>query len=659
MENITIILIVILLIFYRFRDEILLYIKLLVWKNRHKNKHDYDIEKVRKTLEELGNEFDYSLEEIPYGRAKWYIEGKEAFNNFDYDELIVFGYSPIRSMDELDFNEYGLMLTHIGLLYSYQGYRKEIRKFHKTKKAKVNEAKIVPFDGLWKLEFDQATNQLIFFYLSKEKISLVVSKNWEISSIISHLELLIETGYTKDLYFNSLSQDYIFEKELDNQILKKKSQVIGGLAGLQYNLGNHFHTEQLNAIVNAPQGHGIAAEYANNLVDKVKTPFSRVMKVGQDNAKDGADRIVGDTLIQTKYYSNAKNTVNSAFNKKENGGMYRYSGMQLEVPKEQYQEAIKLMEDKIIQGKVSGVKDPKQATQIIRKGNITWQESKLIAQGGNLISLKYDAINGLVQTSPIAGISFAIVFAQGIWSGNSPKEAAKGALIAGTRTLVLGTAVYAGSQQISKVLTMKMANYFGKKIMAESVAKGSSLVLSFGIVIGPSIFDKLSGRISSQQLLKNTVVASAGLASGIGASALTGMAIGSGLLPGLGTVVGTSIGAATGIIGGVAGTLVTQSVLDKFMDDDRVEMFAILKEEFIDVTMSMSLTESELEEIQTLVFNGKLENKLKTMFSKQNGSRIFARTDIVEVEVVSVIEKRDPIDESQLIEAVDYAFQLI
>lgn len=43
-------------------------------------------------------------------------------------------------------------------------------------------------------------------------------------------------------------------------------------------------------------------------------------------------------------------------------------------------------------------------------------------------------------------------------------------------------------------------------------------------------------------------------------------------------------------------------------------MFAQLKEEFIDVTMSMSISPSEFEKIQTMVFNKSLESKLKNMF---------------------------------------------
>lgn len=41
--------------------------------------------------------------------------------------------------------------------------------------------------------------------------------------------------------------------------------------------------------------------------------------------------------------------------------MYKYKGMQLEVPKDQYDRAVELFEEKIRQGKVEGVNNPAEA----------------------------------------------------------------------------------------------------------------------------------------------------------------------------------------------------------------------------------------------------------------------------------------------------------
>ena len=68
-------------------------------------------------------------------------------------------------------------------------------------------------------------------------------------------------------------------------------------------------------------------------------------------------------------------------------------------------------------------------------------------------------------------------------------------------------------------------------------------------------------------------------------------------------------------------------------------MFAQLKEEFIDVTMSMSISPSEFEKIQTMVFNKSLESKLKNMFKhRADGRRLYARENIVEAAILVVIK---------------------
>ena len=74
----------------------------------------------------------------------------------------------------------------------------------------------------------------------------------------------------------------------------------------------------------------------------------------------------------------------------------------------------------------------------------------------------------------------------------------------------------------------------------------------------------MTGRISSQQLLKNTLVAGSGIAGGAMVGSLFGGPVG--------TIVG-------GLVGAIASSSVAQAVLDQFIEDDRVEMFAILKEE--------------------------------------------------------------------------------
>lgn len=64
----------------------------------------------------------------------------------------------------------------------------------------------------------------------------------------------------------------------------------------------------------AAQGHGFAAEQANNLHDILTGKDAKI--VGVDNAKDGPDRMVNGVNIQTKYCHDAASSVQAAF---ENG----------------------------------------------------------------------------------------------------------------------------------------------------------------------------------------------------------------------------------------------------------------------------------------------------------------------------------------------------
>jgi hypothetical protein len=89
-------------------------------------------------------------------------------------------------------------------------------------------------------------------------------------------------------------------------------------------------------------GHGFAAEDANALNDKLRG--KKVEKTGLSNELNGADRIVYGKMIQTKYYQTAERSVDAAFD--QTTGNYRYKGQILEVPKDQYQEAIAQMKEK-------------------------------------------------------------------------------------------------------------------------------------------------------------------------------------------------------------------------------------------------------------------------------------------------------------------------
>ena len=610
------------------KDNIVSFFQYFSWKRKIKGVHNHSEEKVRQIFRTIArNAFDYYGEAVPYGRAKWFIDSeKDFYYEFCNTEFEFFGYSPVRSLKEEEFKEYGLLLTQYGIFEKVQ-----------IKDQEECNVQFFPFSNLWKVSVDENDN-LVFYYPYGIIKRLNSPKN--LIYTLREFNELIASGYTNDLQVENLNSQLlkIGKKNINSTNFVKGSQ-IGVISWILLNVGDKLHKAQINSIVSAPSGHGHAAEYANNLMDKIKYPFKYVRQTGQDNAKNGADRMVGNQKIQTKYYARASGTVNSAFESKSDGGMYRYKGMQLEVPKDQYDKAVELFEEKIKQGKVEGVTNPKEAKNYIRKGNVTYREAKLIAQGGNLTSIKFDAIDGAINSLPGVGISFVIVFSQARWSGSETKDAALMAGKAGLRTLAMGTSIYVASQQFAKVFTKQINDYFGKKVTAEVVARRAAPVISFAVIITPDIFDALIGRISSQQLLKNAAVAGGGMLAGAGAGALGGALAG-------------PLGAAVGAIaGGIAGGFGVKFIADQFIEDDRVEMFAQLKEEFIDLVMIISLSQEEFNRIQEGVFNEHLEGLLKDMFQRKEGSRNYAK-EFVESQVQSVIKDRKKVELREIIDAI-------
>lgn len=610
------------------KDNIVSFFQYFSWKRKIKGVHNHSEEKVRQIFRTIArNGFDYYGESVPFGRAKWFIDSeKDFYYEFCNTEFEFFGYSPVRSLKEEEFKEYGLLLTQYGIFEKVQ-----------IKDHEECNVQFFPFSNLWKVSVDENDN-LVFYYPYGIIKRLNSPKN--LLYTLREFNELIASGYTNDVQVENLNTQLlkIGKKSINSTNFVKGTQ-IGVVSWFFLKTRTVFKDIQLNRIVNNDKGgHGFAAEYANNTIDRLRYPFKKVELVGQGNELNGADRKVGNQLIQTKYYENARDSVNAAFDS-SNNGMYKYKGMQLEVPREQYDRALEIFAEKIRQGKVEGVTNPNEAKNYIRKGLITHNEAKNIAKSEKLTSLKYDAINGAINSLPGASISFVIVFAQVKWSGVETKKAALMASKAGLTTLVMGTSIYVASKQFATMFTEPMKKIFGEKLTAEIVARRAAPVISFAVIITPDLFDALVGKISSQQLLKNVAVAGGGMLAGAGAGAVGGAIAG-------------PIGAIAGaIIGGIAGGIGAKAIADQFIEDDRVEMFAQLKEEFIDLVMVISLSQEEFNKIQEGVFNEHLEGLLKDMFQRKEGSRNYAK-EFVESQVQSVIKDRKKVELREIIDAI-------
>lgn len=168
-----------------------------------------------------------------------------------------------------------------------------------------------------------------------------------------------------------------------------------------------------NAAVNSTSGHGKMAELALTLADKFCGRHAE--NVGVTNEKDGADRLVDDTMLQTKFYSSGKGCVDACFADKSSGGMYRYinsdgTPMPVEVPKDMYSDAVGRFAQKISDGKVPGVTDPADADKYVRQSMLTYENAKNLCLPLTKESLIYDAATGIVQCFFAFVISAAAAF---------------------------------------------------------------------------------------------------------------------------------------------------------------------------------------------------------------------------------------------------------
>lgn len=382
--------------------------------------------------------------------------------------------------------------------------------------------------------------------------------------------------------------------------------------------------------LNPSGGHGFAAERGNTLADK--RPGIQSIVVGDNNVKNGADRVIrykngAVTWIQDKYYSTAKGSIEACF---ENGKFRYYSGdgkpMQIEVPKEQYNDAVKIMEDKIRSGQVEGVTNPSEAKNIVRKGHLSYKQAVNLTKAGNIDSLVYDAKTGVVTSMHAAGITFVIDFACRSLSGEDFDEALEDSLLSGLKT---GSAVFVSnviSKQISRTqIGQKLGNFVNPTVLI--------VVLN-----SENIVDLFRGRISTEELLSNFLVSAGGLA-GYTIGKLAGGAVGGLILPGGGVVVGEFVG---GMIMAAGGSYLISEGIKLIRKSDAEEMYDILVEQFTKNCEDYLISEVEAEAITKRLENKLEGDTLKEMFASDD-REVFAQ-DILAPLFDEQISKREKIN---------------
>lgn len=423
------------------------------------------------------------------------------------------------------------------------------------------------------------------------------------------------------------------------------------LAGLDYLDASFIQTGLLGAsMVNAAdtyadnvrmrgtRGHGIAAERANDFIDKAMGKQAGIL--GDDNVKDGADRLVNGEFIQTKYCATGGKAISECFD----GNRFRYvvdgKPMQIEVPKDKYEQALQSMRDRIQRGDLNdlGITDPDYAEKIVRKGHVSYNTARRIAKAGTIEGVTYDAAKGMVTGLQTFGISTTISFASAIWRGENAGDALEQAVKDGSLLFGRHVMQHVLTQQVGRTAIEKslrpatdyaVKNVLGSKTSAQIVnlffrSAGQSsiygaaamnhlsklmrgnivtMAITTAVMSAGSIYDVINGRISRSQLFKNIGTTGAG----VGGAAI-GATVGS-IVPVVGTIVG-------GLVGGIIGGKVSKKAFDKFIDDDSLATMESLKETFVANIEDLQLDRDELNYIVSKIFDEKkLSKELKLIYA--------------------------------------------
>lgn len=451
-------------------------------------------------------------------------------------------------------------------------------------------------------------------------------------------------------------------------------------AGVVYgNVGVGETTYEMNKF-HGKQGHGFAAERAEHIHDIYHGSEAQIL--GDDNSKDGADRLVNGVEIQSKYCRNGAACIQECFE----DGKYRYYSqngkpMQVEVPSDMYDDAVKAMRRRIESGQVDGVTNPNDAEKLVKKGHYTYTQAKQIAQAGTIESLTFDAASGMIVARDAMGITALITFATSIWNGEDFEGALQNAALSGLKVggvsflttvissqiarTTLNTSVRTATDILVSRMGAKATSYIanslrnGTNIYGAAAMNNVSKLLAGNIIASTvsliilstgDIIDIFRGRISGEQLIKDVVVTgatiaggSAGWTAGNAIGGVFGGAVVGAVTGGTGTVAGAKVGAKIGgfvgsMAGGATAGEVTHNVLDELIEDDAVKIMRIVEQEFVSICEQYLLTENEVYSCLPLLKERLTKKELKNIFASEN-RELYVQSIIMDC-VNPVLQKR-------------------
>ncbi|WP_125581934.1 hypothetical protein [Levilactobacillus cerevisiae] len=635
---------------------------------KQNSESNYTYDGIAERMEGLGRALPFSGDEVPFGRAEYFASSFEnIFGNGD----IVYGYYPIRSSIDSELREYGIVVTNRGIGIATQVLSKDTKD--KESRFVVDSVELL-FSGMWFVTYDEEKQTItICSGLKEAKIKLEEYPLLNYGLLVANTDRLIKAGFTRDLYTGLIDEK--FNQSLDNDLANLEADEqdgddnrkamfdeyshvaeknlnasadasainTGSRAQAGGTSARNLHNIQINQMVNGRQGHGVAAEYANSVLDGGFLTNSGLR--GQDNAKHGPDRLSFGKKVQVKtsirldsngQYAgkNSADSIKLAFKdgNTQKMGKYQYGEMPTEVPKDQYRSSIEYMRKQIEKGNVEGHTDPNDASKLVKCGLFEGDRYARIVKAGTIESLTVDSLNAVEQSLPTIGITFIMTYASARWQGAEKKDAAKiaggSAISAGVMSAgaILFSSQAAKSKIGQKLVSSGLAKSIGLKQGAEDIGKYAGNIITVAITFGPLTVDALRGRISTKQLFKGSVLGSVSIAVGL-------------------------VSGPAGIITAPVAGYFTKKVLDIFVEDDAKEMYQVFKEEFLDVVMVSGLTHEEFQEILKMTFqNKKLGSWLKDMFAA-NDSRNFARNILVSEAVSDILSKREKITNEEVIDA--------
>lgn len=174
------------------------------------------------------------------------------------------------------------------------------------------------------------------------------------------------------------------------------------------------------------------------------------------------------------------------------------SMMQIEVPRDQYDQACELMQKRIDSGQVPDAQPGDDPRKYVKKGTFTYASAHNIAASGTIESLCVDLGTGIITSSIPTGISVVIVFSIAIWNGEKPAEAAKAGLVTGLKVFGKGALIYTLTIQLSR---SKLAISLTKTYFQSGEFKDVATIANPAFAIS----EKVASSVSTSALAKSSI----------------------------------------------------------------------------------------------------------------------------------------------------------